>query len=331
MGNKKKQMQFYNGGSHHTRHSDTTIVPTHIHQIHQSLIHHNIITHPRVINCSSFYWKQEKDLPFPDRHKLINRCGNVHLCPICSYLQDRKIFARVKPMSNLLQRNDGDVHLITFTLRHNRSHSLEELTEVLNKSVKEIKTSYPFKKFYGSKDRLFSLSKYEVSWSEDYGYHPHCHIQIGTTNPTPLKLIESELKSKWIEIVTKHAPDRTMIPSEEFCCHLVSNPSIEHSLDKIDDFFRGKKSINKEGLQKIITDDIQSTVDEPPLVVEPTLFQRILAVLKTIYNNLLNRYRMGLDVNKKHVLYQPIKCISFPKVSEFGRIVELDQSDVILQ
>ena len=322
-------MQFYNGGSHHTRHSDTTIVPTHIHQIHQSLIHHNIITHPRVINCSSFYWKQEKDLPFPDRHKLINRCGNVHLCPICSYLQDRKIFARVKPMSNLLQQHDGDIHLITFTLRHNRSHTLQQLSEVLNKSVKEIKTSYPFKKFYGSKDRLFSLSKYEVSWSEDYGYHPHCHIQIGTTNPTPMKLIESELKSKWIEIVTKHSPDRTMIPSEEFCCHLVSNPSIEHSLDKIDDFFRGKKSINKEGLQKIITDDIQSTVDEPPLVVEPTLFQRILAVLKTIYNNLLNRYRMRLDVNKKHVLYQPIKCISFSKVSEFGRIVELDQSDIL--
>ena len=322
-------MQFYNGGSHHTRHSDTTIVPTHIHQIHQSLIHHNIITHPRVINCSSFYWKQEKDLPFPDRHKLINRCGNVHLCPICSYLQDRKIFARVKPMSNLLQQHDGDVHLITFTLRHNRSHTLQQLSEVLNKSVKEIKTSYPFKIFYGSKDRLFSLSKYEVSWSEDYGYHPHCHIQIGITNPTQMKLIESELKSKWIEIVTKHAPDRTMIPSEEFCCHLVSNPSIEHSLDKIDDFFRGKKSINKEGLQKIITDDIQSTVDEPPLVVEPTLFQRILAVLKTIYNNLLNRYRMRLDVNKKHVLYQPIKCISFSKVSEFGRIVELDQSDII--
>ena len=168
-------MQFFNGGSHHTRHSDTTIVPTHIHQIHKSLIHHNIITHPRVINCSSFYWKQEKDLPFPDRHKLINRCGNVHLCPICSYLQDRKIFARVKPMSNLLQQHDGDVHLITLTLRHNRSHTLQQLSEVLNKSVKEIKTSYPFKIFYGSKDRLFSLSKYEVSWSEDYGYHPQSY------------------------------------------------------------------------------------------------------------------------------------------------------------
>jgi len=300
-----------------------------VYDIHKSLVEHNIITKQRVKECSTIKMRTD-DLKHNKGHsRRLLRCGYVHLCPICSSIQDKKIIQKVRPLVNLLQRNDGDVHLITFTLRHNRSHSLQQLSEVLNKSVKEIKTSYPFKKFYGSKDRLFSLSKYEVSWSEDYGYHPHCHIQIGTTNPTPMKLIESELKSKWIEIVTKHAPDRTMIPSEEFCCHLVSNPSIEHSLDKIDDFFRGKKSINKEGLQKIITDDIQSTVDEPPLVVEPTLFQRILAVLKTIYNNLLNRYRMRLDVNKKHVLYQPIKCISFSKVSEFGRIVELDQSDIL--
>ena len=301
MGNKKKQMQFYNGGSHHTRHSDTTIVPTHIHQIHQSLIHHNIITHPRVINCSSFYWKQEKDLPFPNRPKLINRCGNVHLCPICSYLQDRKIFARVKPMSNLLQQHDGDVHLITFTLRHNRSHTLQQLSEVLNKSVKEIKTSYPFKKFYGSKDRLFSLSKYEVSWSEDYGYHPHCHIQIGTTNPTPMKLIESELKSKWIEIVTKHAPDRTMIPSEDYCCHLVSNPSLEHSMEKVEILSRGRRNFNQEGLQKIVMDN-DSAADETPLI-EPNLFKKIVNALKIIYKNCLNRYRYVFQVNKRHPLF----------------------------
>ena len=202
---------------------------------------------------------------------------------------------------NILQRHDGDVHLITFTLRHNRSHSLEELTEVLNKSVKEIKTSYPFKKFYGSKDRLFSLSKSEVSWSENYGYHPHCHIHIGTTNPTPLKLIESEFKSKWIEIVTKHAPDRTMIPSEEFCCHLVSNPSLEHSMEKVEIPSRGRRTFNQEGLQKIVMVN-DSAADETPLV-EPNLFKKIVNALKTIYKNCLNRYRYVFQVNKRHPLF----------------------------
>ena len=204
-------------------------------------------------------------------------------------------------MSNLLQRNDGDVHLITFTLRHNRSHTLQQLSEVLNKSVKEIKTSYPFKIFYGSKDRLFSLSKYEVSWSEDYGYHPHCHIQIGTTNPTPMKLIESELKSKWIEIVTKHSPDRTMIPSEDYCCHLVSNPSLEHSMEEVEIPSRGRRTFNQEGLQKIVMDN-DSAADEPPLV-EPNLFKKIVHALKTIYKNCLNRYRYVFQVNKRHRLF----------------------------
>jgi hypothetical protein len=230
------------------------------------------------------------------------RCGYVHLCPICSAIQDKKIIQKVRPLVNLLQRNDGDVHLITFTLRHNRSHSLEELTEVLNKSVKEIKTSYPFKKFYGSKDRLFSLSKYEVSWSEDYGFHPHCHLQIGTTNQTPLKEIESEFKSKWIQIVTKHSPDRTMIPSEDYCCNLVSNPSIEHSNEKVEIPFRGRRNFNQEGLHKIVMEN-DSVVDETPLV-EPNLFKKIVIALKIIYKNCLNRYRIHFRTNYNHPLLQ---------------------------
>jgi len=229
------------------------------------------------------------------------RCGYVHLCPICSSIQDKKIIQKVRPLVNLLQRHDGDVHLITFTLRHNRSHSLEELTEVLNKSVKEIRISYPFKKFYGSKDRLFSLTKYEVSWSEKSGYHPHCHLHIGTTNPTPLKLIESEFKSKWIEIVSKHAPDRTMIPSEDYCCHLVSNPSLEHSMEKVEILSRGRKNFNQEGLQNIVMEN-DSAADETPLV-EPNLFKKIVNALKTIYKNCLNRYRYVFQVNKRHPLF----------------------------
>jgi len=229
------------------------------------------------------------------------RCGYVHLCPICSSIQDKKIIQKVRPLVKLLQRHDGDVHLITLTIRHNRSHSLEELTEVLNKSVKEIRISYPFKKFYGSKDRLFSLTKYEVSWSEKSGYHPHCHLHIGTTNPTPLKLIESEFKSKWIEIVSKHAPDRTMIPSEDYCCHLVSNPSLEHSMEKIEILSRGRRNFNQEGLQKIVMDN-DSAADETPLV-EPNLFKKIVNALKTIYKNCLNRYRYVFQVNKRHPLF----------------------------
>ena len=184
-----------------------------VYDIHKSLVEHNIITKQRVKECSTIKMRTD-DLKYNKGHsRRLLRCGYVHLCPICSAIQDKKIIQKVRPLVNLLQRNDGDVHLITFTLRHNRSHSLEELTEVLNKSVKEMKNTYTYKKYYSSKDRLFSLRKNEIAWSDESGFHPHCHLQIGTTNQTPLKLIESEFKTKWIEIVTKHAPDRTMIPS----------------------------------------------------------------------------------------------------------------------
>ena len=128
-----------------------------VYKIHKSLVEHNIITKQRVKECSTIKIRID-DLKHNKGHsRRLLRCGYVNLCPICSSLQDKKIIQKVRPLVNLLQRHGGDVHLITLTLRHNRSHSLEELTEVLNKSVNEIRISYPFKKLYGSKDRLFSF------------------------------------------------------------------------------------------------------------------------------------------------------------------------------
>ena len=147
-----------------------------VYDIHKSLVEHNIITKQRVKECSTIKMRTD-DLKNNKGHsKRLLRCGYVHLCPICSAIQDKKIIQKVRPLVNLLQRNDGDVHLITFTLRHNRSHSLEGLTEVLNKSVKEMKNTYTYKKYYSSKDRLFSLRKYEIAWSEESGFHPHLHL-----------------------------------------------------------------------------------------------------------------------------------------------------------
>ena len=272
-----------------------------VYDIHKSLVEHNIITKQRVKECSTIKMRTDELKHNKGHSRRLLRCGYVHLCPICSAIQDKKIIKKVRPLVNLLQRNDGDVHLITFTLRHNRSHTLEELTELLNKSFKEMKNTYTYKKFYGSKDRLFSLRKNEIAWSEESGYHPHCHLQIGTTNQTPLKEIESEFKSKWIQIVTKHSPDRTMIPSEDYCCNLVSNPSIEHSIGKVEILSRGRRTFNQEGLQKIVMDN-DSAADETPLV-EPNLFKKIVHALKTIYKNCLNRYRYVFQVNKRHRLF----------------------------
>ena len=325
MGNKKKQMQFYNGGSHHTIHSDTTVVPSHIHKIHQSLIHHNIITHPRVINCSSFYWKQEKDLPFPDRHKLINRCGNVHLCPICSYLQDRKIFARVLPYVDTIKKNDGDIHLLTFNLRHNPSHPLKDLKEVLHKSVTHFKKTYPYKKYYGTKDRLFSLTQYETSWSQNSGFHYHAHCHIGTTNIASKEQIESEMKQKWVDVVSLHTNDTSMIPNKEYGFDVGVNRDDAWYVERkslnekrfeefcrennqnVKEIFKNKrKSISKENLEKIVVDYHDSIEEKQPSPTTTKIVKKVISVLKTVYSSCLKRYRVIFQVNKRHYLFQHI-------------------------
>jgi len=92
-----------------------------------------------------------------------------------------------------------------------------------------------------------------------------------------------------------------MIPSEYYCCNLVSNPSLEHSMEKVEILSRGRRTFNQEGLQKIVMDN-DSAADETPLI-EPYLFKKIVNALKTIYKNCLNRYRYVFQVNKRHRLF----------------------------
>ena len=130
---------------HSNSHTKTKMDQHSIYDIHKSLLREEIITNPRVMICSTRRMTIEDDFkqdkPYPKR---IVRCGYVNECPICSYKQDRRLFARVLPIVKLLKENGGDIHLLTFTLRHNKSHSYRELKEVLHKSVKYIKSKYPY-------------------------------------------------------------------------------------------------------------------------------------------------------------------------------------------
>ena len=170
-------------------------IPDHIHSIHQSLIQQNIITHPEIITCSQ-QWikKEEKDIPNPSKSKRVKRCHYVNHCPICNYLRKQKIHAEMNPYRQVLLDNGGKNLLLTFTLRHFKSHLLMTLQEVLSESIKKLKESRPYsKQLFPSEHRLYTLTEYEISWSEENGYAPHCHLQIGTTNPMPPDEIQTIL------------------------------------------------------------------------------------------------------------------------------------------
>ena len=308
---------------------DNISIPKDRYEIHKSLVREDIITHPVVRECSTKRIQIEDDFSQNRPYlKRIKRCGYVNECPICSYIQDRKLFARVQPHVNLLKENGGDIHLLTFTLRHNKFHSHRELKELLHKSVQNIKTTYPFKKFYGVKDRLFSLHQYEDCWNPDTGFHPHAHIHIGTTTKTSKEEIESMMKPEWVKVVSKFTSNQSMIPSLENGADIqigkddpfyIEQKSLEK---KTEDFFRKSNEMFHEYMEhrkkhKSIPTDIlemslvqfHSSAATGKTPLEPTWFQRMISALKTIYRNCINRYRVHLRVNKKHPIYPQLQNI----------------------
>ena len=209
-------------------------IPPHIYSIHQSLIQQNIITHPEIITCSQQWINRlEKDIPNPSKSNRMKRCHYVNHCPICNYLRKQKVHAEMTPYRQVLLDNGGKNLLLTFTLRHFKSHLLITLQEVLSESIRLLRTSRTFsKKLFPSKHRLYTLTEYEISWSEEFGFAPHCHLQIDTTNPMPADEIQTILSKEWRRIVSKVTPYKNFIPSYEKGVDVSDNPSGKHSKDK---------------------------------------------------------------------------------------------------
>ena len=141
--------------------------------------------------------------------------------------------------------NGGRNLLLTFTLRHLKTHRLVTSQKILVYSIKKLKESRPFsKELFPSKHRLYILTEYEISWSEENGYAPHCHLQVGTTNPMSTDEMQSILVSEWRRIVGK-VSSKSFIPSYAHGVDVSNNPSGKHSQDKDIDELRSMEAMHK--------------------------------------------------------------------------------------
>jgi hypothetical protein len=289
-------------------------IPPHIYSIHQSLIQQNIITHPEIITCSQ-QWikKEEKDIPNPSKSKRVKRCHYVNHCPICNHLRKQKVHAEMNPYRQVLLDNGGKNILLTFTLRHFKSHLLITLQEVLSESIKKLKESRPYsKQLFPSEHRLYTLTEYEISWSEEFGYAPHCHLQIGTTNPMQPDEIQSLLAKEWRRIVSKVTPYKNFIPSYEKGVDVSDNPSGKHSKDKdpygLDAIKKLQKKSNRTMKERFRKKDSFSQFQMQSHVAEKTTsFTQFISVLKEIYTTTLKRFRsLFFNPNPHHPLFSQV-------------------------
>ena len=295
-------------------------IPDHIYDIHQSLVEEGIIIHPEIINCSKqFIRKLEPDLPNPDKPRRIKRCHYVNLCPICANLLEQYVEKQMNPYRQVLLDNGGKNILMTFKLRHNQKSSFKHLQKVLKDSIKKLKDDDIWKrKLFPSKYRFYVKTEYEISWSEDNGYHPHCHLQIGTTNPMPIDEMQSLIAPAWKRVVTTVTPTKFFIPNLSNGVDVSESLSGKHSRDKdpygMDALKKMQKKSSKDMKEKFKKIDTKSTVPEKRVKGSFSLLQMqsdlkdiFIPVLKEIYRNPVKRFRrIFFNVNPNHPLFSKI-------------------------
>ena len=295
-------------------------IPDHIYDIHQSLVEEGIIIHPEIINCSKqFIRKLEPDLPNPDKPRRIKRCHYVNHCPICNNLSEQYVEKGMNPYRQMLLDNGGKNILMTFKLRHNQKSSLKHLQKVLKDSIKKLKDDNIWKRtLFPSKYRLYVKTEYEISWSEENGFHPHCHLQIGTTNPMPIDEMKSIIAHAWKRVVTTVSPTKYFIPNLSNGVDVSDTPSGKHSKDKdpfgMDNLKRLHKKSYKEMKEKFKKINTKSTAPEKRIKGSYSLLQMqsdlkdiFIPVLKEIYRSSVKRFRrIFFNVNAKHPLFSNI-------------------------
>ena len=292
-------------------------VPDHIYDIHKSLVEEEVIIRSEIINCSKqFISKIEKDQPNPEKPRRIKRCHYVNLCPICNNLLEQYVEKQMNPYRQVLLDNGGKNILMTFKLRHNQKSSLKHLQMVLKSSIKKLKDDNIWKrKLFPSKYRLYVKTEYEISWSEENGFHPHCHLQIGTTNPMPIDEMNSVIATAWKRIVTTVSPNKFFIPNLSNGVDARELKDVDHSKDKdpygMDELKRIKKRKMNKKLKEINT---KSTAPEKRIKGSYSLLQMqsdlkdiFIPVLKEIYGSAVKRFRrIFFNVNAKHPLFSNI-------------------------
>ena len=291
-------------------------IPDYIYDIRKALVENNIITHAEIIKCSTeFIRKIERHLPNPNRPRRLKRCHYVNRCPICNHLRTLYVEKEMTPYRQTILDNGGKNILMTFKLGQ-KNDSLLKLQSVLKESIKKLKDDNIWKNIlFPSKYRLYVQTEFEISWSNQNGFHPHCHLQIGTTNPMETEEIKSLVSPVWKRIVTDVSPNKYFIPNLTNGVDVRESLSGKHSEDKDDYGIDTLKKLHKKSKQQMKERFNESNTDTTRrfngsyshLEMQSNLGDIFIPILKEIYQKTIKSFRrLFLNINSHHPLFSKI-------------------------
>ena len=288
-------------------------IPDYIYDIRKALVENNIITHADIIKCSTeFTRKIERHLPNPNRPRRLKRCHYVNRCPICNHLRTLYVEKEMTPYRHVILDNGGKNILMTFKLRH-KNDSLFHLQKVLKESILKMKDDNIWKRrLFPSKYRFYVKTEFELSWSQDNGFHPHCHLQVGTTNPMTTEEIKTLIAPSWKRIVSNVTSNQYYIPNLTNGVDVRESVSGKHSEDKDPSGLDVMKKLNEKSRKDMKKKFSQFTYDETKrtdgsfslLQMTSNLNETFLPIVKEIYKRTIKSFRrIFFKVNPRHPLF----------------------------
>jgi hypothetical protein len=172
---------------------------------------------------------------------------------------------------------------------------------------------------FPSKYRFYVKTEYEISWSEDNGWNPHCHLQIGSTNPMPTDEIKKHVAPVWTKIVTKVSSNKYYIPNLSHGVDVRESLSGGHSQDK-DPYEDAMRKLHKKSMKEMkekFKDFKFDTAGNKRIKGSYSLMQMqsnlndiFIPLLKEYYKKTVKGFRrIFFNLNSHHSLFRKITPI----------------------
>ena len=161
--------------------------------------HYLRFTHARVLSCQKTIGKVEIQRS-GDVSRLggVMACGSVWLCPVCS---QRIAFERCE-MIKQASKSGFNMFLITATLQHKKSDTLQVLLSALKEALRKLKQGrwwLDFKERFGVEAYV---SSYEITYSFN-GWHPHSHILVFVSKEIDINDFWQRLRVRYVKVIER--------------------------------------------------------------------------------------------------------------------------------
>lgn len=158
----------------------------------------------------------------------LSHCGNGWLCPVCAAKTAAKTGRLVAGALEVAKQNQQAAFMATFTIGHCRGLSCALLVDVLHLCWKRMfaqrnskthagEAQAFMKKFQDSIKIHHIIKACELTWSFQYGWHPHFHALffVDADKIDKVKLFEKEWAEQWEKLTLYYLTEALSEPEKQ--------------------------------------------------------------------------------------------------------------------